>query len=124
MISKSSVLIVDDSAEMRSALRRLFKSHEEFEVLGEAEDGQDAIDKARTLHPDLIILDLSMPKMNGLEAAGPLTEMLPNVRLMLYTSHIGSEVERLALAAGIHTVVSKTDGFKSLIPRAQSLMAA
>jgi DNA-binding NarL/FixJ family response regulator len=124
MISKASVLIVDDSAVMRSALRRLFKPHKEFEILGEAVNGEDALDKARSFRPDLIILDLSMPKMNGLEAARRLKQILPDVRLMLYTSHFGTDVAKLAEAAGINRVVCKAESCTALILSAQSLMAS
>ena len=64
-----TVLIVDDNAFVRRALCALFKSQEDFEVCGEAGNGREAITKARRLHPDLIVLDLLMPVMNGLDAA-------------------------------------------------------
>ena len=64
-----TILIVDDNTHIRLALCELFKRESDFEVCGEAENGKQAIDKALTLHPDLIVLDLSMPVMNGLDAA-------------------------------------------------------
>ncbi len=64
-----SVLIVDDNAFMRQALGEIFQREADFEISGEAENGRKAIEKARQLHPDLIVLDLSMPVMNGLDAA-------------------------------------------------------
>lgn len=67
--AQKSVLIVDDSAYVREALCELFKREEDFEVCGEAENGKDAIKKAQALRPDLIVLDLLMPVMNGLDAA-------------------------------------------------------
>ncbi len=70
------VLLVDDSAIMRSMVRSLFESQPSFEVLGEAENGQEAIEKAANLKPDLIILDLAMPVMTGLDAAPVLRKML------------------------------------------------
>ena len=69
------VLLVDDSAIMRSMVRSLFESQPGFEVSGEAENGQEAIEKAANLKPDLIILDLAMPVMTGLDAAPVLREM-------------------------------------------------
>ena len=68
-MSKKKVLLVDDSATVREAVRPLFDFHPDFEVCGEAEHGREAVEKAPSLRPDLIILDLSMPVMNGLEAA-------------------------------------------------------
>ena len=80
-MSKKKVLLVDDSATVREAVRPLFDSHPNFEVCGEAEHGREAVEKAPSLRPDLIILDLSMPVMNGLEAAPLLIKILPHVWL-------------------------------------------
>lgn len=121
MLAKKTVLIVDDDFLVRNALRRLLDGFE-FEVSGEAQNGQEAIDKAELLKPDLIILDLSMPVMNGLEAAAPLRKMLPDVRLILFTMHDGPEVERLAKMAGIHAVIAKSRA-TTLIAKVQALMA-
>lgn len=121
MLAKKTVLIVDDDLLVRNALRRLFNASE-FEVSGEAQDGQEAIDKAELLKPDLIILDLSMPVMNGLQAAAPLRKILPDVRLILFTMHDGPEVERLAKMAGIHAVIGKSRA-TTLIAMVQALMA-
>ena len=116
------ILIVDDSPIVRAAVRGLFKPLLEFEVAGEAENGQEAVDIAERLRPDLVILDLSMPVMNGLEAGALLIKMLPDVRLLLFTSHDGPEVQRLAQRAGIHAVVSKNREPGVLITQAQSLI--
>src|ERR1700730_2782799 len=107
-MAKKRVLLVDDNANVRTAVRRLFNSHADLEVCGEAENGREAVEKAPRLQPDLIILDLSMPVMNGLEAAPLLIKSLPNVWLILFTAHNGPEVDRLSTAAGIHAVVPKS----------------
>ena len=117
------VLIVDDNAVVRSSLRRLFGVYPEFEVFGEAENGQDAIEKAEALKPDLIILDLAMPVMNGLHAAPLLRAMLPKVRLILFTAHYTDGLELVARGAGIHAVVSKSQAASTLITQAQALVA-
>jgi DNA-binding NarL/FixJ family response regulator len=108
---------------VRSSLRRLFKTYREFKVLGEAVDGQDAIDEAERLKPDLIILDLAMPVMTGLEAAPSLRKMLPDAVLIMFTHHNGHPVEILAKEAGIHAVVPKTQAASRLIALAQELLA-
>ena len=90
------VLLVDDNAVVRSFLRKLFESQSEFEISGEAENGRDAVDKAEKLKPDLIILDLIMPVMTGLDAAPLLKHLLPDALTILFTQQEGSEVERLA----------------------------
>jgi two-component system nitrate/nitrite response regulator NarL len=122
-MSKKRVLLVDDSAEIRRAVRPLFDAHPRFEVVGEAEHGREAVEKAPKLRPDLIVLDLSMPVMNGLEAAPLLIKHLPKVWLILFTSHYLPEVEQLSRAAGIHAVVPKHKAATHLIPQAEALFA-
>ena len=120
---KKTVLLVDDSAAVRDAVRPLFDSHPNFEVCGEAEHGREAVEKAPSLRPDLIVLDLSMPVMNGLDAAPLLIKILPNVWLILFTAHDGPEVSRLSRAAGIHAVVPKSKAVTHLIAQAEALVA-
>ncbi len=122
-MSKNRVLLVDDSAEIRRVVRPLFDSHPKFEVVGEAEHGREAVEKAPKLRPDLIILDLTMPVMNGLEAAPLLIRLLPHVWLILFTTDHFPEVERLSRAAGIHAVVPKHNAATHLIPQAEALVA-
>ena len=122
-MSKKRVMLVDDSAEIRRAVRPLFDSHPKFQVVGEAEHGCEAIEKAASLRPDLIILDLSMPVMNGLEAAPLLIKLLPRVWLILFTSYELPELELLSRAAGIHAVVPKHKAATHLIPQAEALVA-
>jgi two-component system nitrate/nitrite response regulator NarL len=118
---KKKVLLVDDSAEIRRAVQPLFDSHPKFQVVGEAEHGCEAIEKAASLQPDLIILDLSMPVMNGLEAAPLLVKLLPRVWLILLTSYDLPELEMLSREAGIHAVVSKDRAATHLVPQAVAL---
>jgi two-component system nitrate/nitrite response regulator NarL len=122
-MSKKRVLLVDDSAAIRKAVRPLFDAHPKFEVVGEAEHGCEAIEKAASLRPDLVVLDLSMPVMNGLEAAPLLIKLLPRVWLILFTSHNLPEVEKLSRVAGIHAVVPKHKAATHLIPQAEALIA-
>lgn len=120
---KKRVLIVDDNFAVRSMVRQVFELEPGFEVSGEAENGVEALQKAVTLKPDLIILDLSMPVMTGLDAAPQLMELLPTARIILFTVEEGNEVERLARVGGIHAVVSKQQVASELVSRAQSLLA-
>jgi DNA-binding NarL/FixJ family response regulator len=115
-----SVLIVDDHEAVRRELRRLFQSQPEFTVCGEAVDGADAISKAEELSPDLVILDLAMPEMNGLEAAGALRFMLPEGVLFLLTAYKNRELELAAFQSGIRAVFSKYDDLDGLISRART----
>ena len=118
------VLLVDDNAVVRSFVRQLFEFQPDFEISGEAENGRDAVEKAENLKPDLIILDLIMPVMTGLDAAPLLKQLLPDTLIILFTQQEGSEVERLARAAGIDAVVSKSQAASELVLKAQALLAS
>src|ERR1700682_561336 len=120
-MSKKKVLLVDDSATVREAVRPLFDSHPNFVVCGEAEHGREAIEKAPSLRPDLVVLDLVMPVMNGLEAAPLLIKILPNVWLILLTTHDCPELAQFARSAGIHAVVPKSKAVTHLIAQAETL---
>ena len=117
------MLLVDDNATVRNAVCSLFDSHPHFEVCGEADHGREAVEKAPNLRPDLILLNLPMPVMNGLEAAPLLLEILPNVWLILFTAHDGAEVTRLSRAAGIHAVIPKSKASTHLVAQAEALVA-
>src|SRR5580704_10095539 len=117
------VLLVDDNHLLRQALRMLFESQRDFEVTGEAEHGQEAIDKAKILRPHLIILDYSMPVMNGLEAAPLLLKILPTVILVLFTICADESLEGPARSAGIHAIVHKQQGATHLMPAIRALSA-
>ena len=80
-----TILIVDDNASVRQMICEAFKRESDFEVCGEAENGKEAIAKALELYPDLIVLDLSMPVMNGLDAARELKRLMPTVPLIMYS---------------------------------------
>lgn len=115
-------MLVDDNAIVRAMVRQLFETEEDFVVTGEAENGQEAIEKAANLKPDLVILDLAMPVMNGLDAASHLSKRLPRARLILFTVEQGKELGRVIGQAGIHAVVAKEDACE-LIPQARWLLA-
>src|SRR3982074_1635567 len=87
-------LIADDSETIRSVLRTFLESREGFEVCGEAVDGVDVIEKAKELHPDLIILDLAMPRMNGAAAASVLKRRMPRTPIILFTIYDGVMARR------------------------------
>jgi len=119
---KKRVLLVDDNPLVRSLVRRALELHPDFEISGEAENGRDAVEKAENLKPDLIILDLAMLVMTGLDAAPLLRKVVPDARIILFTVQEGREVERLARAAGIDAVVAKSQAASKLILRAQALL--
>ncbi len=117
-----TILIVDDSAYIRRALSELFKRESDFEVCGEAENGKQAIAKALELHPDLIVLDLSMPVMNGLDAARQLKKLIPTVPLIMYSAFGDVFGEQQARLIGISALVSKSQPAAILVRKARSLL--
>jgi DNA-binding NarL/FixJ family response regulator len=104
-----TVLIVDDSSTVRSSLRSWIETNADFHVCGEAENGEVAIAKVKEMHPDIVILDLQMPVMNGLEAAHHISQLAPRTAMVMFTLHPSGELLRAARAVGVKDVVSKTD---------------
>jgi CheY-like chemotaxis protein len=116
------VLIVDDSATIRLVIRTLFEA-QNFDV-HEAATGLEGVQEAQKLHPSLIILDVSMPIMNGLEAARELKQLMPQVPLLMFTNHDGAIVEQEARSVGFSAVVRKSDADASqqLLAGAKTLL--
>lgn len=117
-----SVLIVDDNSVIRQALCELFTREGDFDVCGEAENGKEAVEKAQQLLPDLIVTDLSMPIMNGIEETRALKKLMPTMPIIVYTAHDDRFVEKEAAAAGVSAVVSKSQAAGILIATARSLL--
>jgi DNA-binding NarL/FixJ family response regulator len=120
-VRRRLVLLVDDNTAVRTLVRKLFAVEADFEVVGEAENGREAVEKAVNLKPDLVILDLAMPVMNGFEAARELRKVVPDTKIILFTVEEGSEVERMAREAGIDAIVLKGQT-PELISGARSLL--
>ena len=117
-----SVLVVDDNASIRQALCRVFTSEAEFDLCGEAENGREAIEKAQVLHPDLIVMDLSMPVMNGIDAARTLKTLMPSVPVIIFSDYSDVFSEMEAQSAGICALVSKSEPVSLLIGKARALL--
>jgi DNA-binding NarL/FixJ family response regulator len=121
-VVRKSVLIVDDSEFVRHALCELFKRQADFDVCGVAENGRAAIEAAGRLHPDLIVLDLSMPVMNGLDAARVLKRLMPTVPLIMYSAFGDRLSEKQARLIGISEIVSKSDQASVLLEKMRALI--
>lgn len=117
-----SVLIADDHSHVRVALRTLFSCQGDFSVCGEARNGDEAVAKATELLPDLIVLDMSMPVLNGLEATQILRKTMPDVPIILFTGHRTKFSDAYAAAAGVTAVVSKEEDIQVLIGKARHLL--
>jgi DNA-binding NarL/FixJ family response regulator len=103
------ILVVDDSSLIRNLLRFFIEHNTDWQVCGEADNGQVAVEKVRELKPHAVILDLSMPVMNGLEAAREITRTAPNVQMVMFTMHTSEQLRKDAQAVGIKDVISKAD---------------
>ena len=114
------ILIAEDRESMRKALKALLVMHPQWEVCGEAEDGDDAIAKATQLKPDLIIMDFKMHHLDGLMAANEIFRTMPRVPIVMYTLYRNDEVEATAKLVGIRRVVGKEDGAHTLLKAIES----
>lgn len=119
---RRAVLIADDNAFVRTALYEFFQREPDFIVCGVAENGREAIEEARRLHPDLIVLDMAMPVMNGLEAARLLKQIMPEVPLIMYSANSDRATEQAAKAIGVSEIVSKSQRVSVLIHAARGLV--
>jgi DNA-binding NarL/FixJ family response regulator len=109
------ILIVDDHAVVRRGVRALLQPSSEWEICGEAENGEDAVRQAENLKPEIIIMDLSMPVMNGLQATRVIRESNPEVKVVLFSLHTSSELVRSIFMAGAQGYVLKSDAETDLI---------
>jgi DNA-binding NarL/FixJ family response regulator len=104
-----TILIVDDNSRIRSSLRSWIEGNADFSVCGEAENGKAAVDRVEEMHPDIVILDLQMPVMDGLEAARLINTVSPDTAVVMFTMHPSRELLKVAQAVGVRDVVSKTE---------------
>jgi DNA-binding NarL/FixJ family response regulator len=117
-----SILIVDDNRFLRHQLRSVLEREADFQVCGEAENGRQAIEMAQRLRPDLIILDLAMPVMNGFEAAQVLKRSMPDISIILLSNYSSVFSEQEAHSAGIAALVEKSESVSVLISKARELL--
>ena len=109
------ILIVDDHTVLRKAVRRLLESRSEFEVCGEAEDGSQAITMAAEVKPDVVILDIVMPIMNGFDAARKIKVVSPHSQIVILSSHKDKQLLQEARDVGAVCYVPKSDAGRELI---------
>ena len=108
------VLVADDSFTVRQVLKRYLTSRGDVVVCGEAVNGREAVQRAMALKPDLVLLDLAMPEMNGAEVASVLKGAIPATRIILFTMYRDNIGKYLTSAVGIDFVLSKPDGVAKL----------
>jgi DNA-binding NarL/FixJ family response regulator len=117
-----SVLIADDQEVIRRMLCSLFGSQSDFEVCGTAENGQEAVEIAQLFHPDLILLDLSMPVMNGIDTACELKRLTPTTAIIVFSEFSDVFSQREACKAGIAACISKSESVSVLLDRARAVL--
>jgi DNA-binding NarL/FixJ family response regulator len=116
------VLVADDSATVRGFIRTFLRDEKDIEVCGEAVDGLDAVQKAQSLKPDLLLLDLAMPEMNGAEVASILKRKMPRIRIILFTMYSENVGQSLTCAVGVDLVLSKPDGMMRMVQSIKTLL--
>lgn len=119
-----TVLVVDDSADIRMMLRLLLDRDERFRVVGEGANGEQAVDQARLLHPDLVILDRQMPVLGGIEAIPRIRQAAPGTDIVLYTAGAARDSEALALSAGAIGMLEKGAMALSVVEDLASLLVS
>ena len=115
------ILVADDHEVARRGVRALLESHPGWEVCGEAADGREAINLAARLKPDLILLDIGMPSLNGLDATRQILASAPDTRVLILTMHDSEQVVREVLAAGALGFLLKSDAGRDLVAAVEAL---
>jgi len=117
------ILIVDDSALMRKSIRRAIERESEWQVCGEASNGAEGVSETERLKPDIVVLDVAMPVMDGIEAAIQIKKLRPETRLLIFTSYPTPSIEEAARSFGIEAFVAKSDGDTPLLEALHRLAA-
>jgi DNA-binding NarL/FixJ family response regulator len=122
-VSLLRIVVADDHEIVRRGLISLLKSHAGWEVCGEARDGVEAVEKVKELKPDIVILDIGMPNLNGLEAARQMAHNNPQSKLLILTISDADEMVRAVLDAGARGFVLKSDAARDLVAAVEALQS-
>lgn len=117
------ILVVDDVPAVRSGLRALLAGHP-LEICGEAENGREAVNQVRELFPDIVVLDISMPVMDGLRATMEIRRVAPSTKIVLFSIHDGPQAKTAAKMVGADALVSKAAAVFDLVPTLRRLLAS
>lgn len=115
------ILLVDDHPVVRQGLRTLLEGRSEWEVVGEASDGLEALEKVSTEKPDVVVLDVTMPRMNGIEACRLIKQKAPNPEVLFVTQHDSPQMMREALAVGARGYVVKSNLARDLLEAVEAV---
>jgi len=117
------ILIADDHDVVRAGIRMILNSRDDWEICGEASDGGEAVEKAESLHPDAVVLDVTMPRLNGLQAAEQITHLPGANRVLIFTMHDSDSIARAAKEAGAKGVVVKAFAARDLVRALDTVLA-
>lgn len=120
--SQVRILIADDHEVMRLGIRNLLENQPNWIVCGEARDGREAVAKALQLHPDVIIMDVTMPTMNGLEAAGTIARSNPGIPVILFSLHLSDDLCSHLTCTSIRGAVSKSNAARDLVDAVETAL--
>jgi DNA-binding NarL/FixJ family response regulator len=120
-VSAVRILVADDHEIVRQGLRALLEAQPGWQVVAEAIDGREALDKAKRLRPDVVVLDVSMPNLNGLEATRQIRKALPETEVLILTMHDSEQLVREVLEAGARGYVLKSDAGRELVTAVESV---
>jgi DNA-binding NarL/FixJ family response regulator len=115
------ILIADDHDLMRRGIKSLLQTHEGWEVSAEAQTGREAVAKAEELKPDIVVLDIGMPDLNGIQAARRIRKRCPNTEILILSLHFSDQLIREILEAGVRGYIVKSDSDRDLIVAVESL---
>lgn len=115
------ILVADDHEVVREGTRILLQSEPGWKVCGIATNGRDAVEQAKTLQPDVVVIDMSMPEMNGLDATREIKRALPGVEVLMFTAHESEDLIRQVFEAGVKSYVIKADASAHLLSAVRSL---
>jgi DNA-binding NarL/FixJ family response regulator len=116
------ILVVDDVERWRRSICAILSAHQQLHVVGQVADGQEAVQKAQDLQPDLILLDISLPKLSGIEAARRIRQVAPGAKIIFLTQHGDVDTARAALSAGARGYVLKVDAGSKLLRAIQAVL--
>jgi DNA-binding NarL/FixJ family response regulator len=118
------ILLADDHELVRRGIRDLFSNNPRWDICGEATNGREAIEKVLEMKPDLAILDITMPELNGIEAAREISRIAPRAKIIILSMHEGLQLELAARQAGADAVIVKRSVAESLVQEVEHLLAA
>ncbi len=121
-MTTARILIADDHEVVRKGIRSILEAHPGWEASGESADGRDAVEKAAVLKPDVVIIDIGMPLLNGLEATRQILKNRPNTKVLVLTMHESEQVVQQVLEAGARGYLLKSDASRDLVRAVEELL--